>query len=64
MSSYVLGIDVGTTSVKVVLLETASRAVAASHALPTASDIIDSRGIKVSAPKCQQLYPDACCYYH
>lgn len=59
MSSYILGLDVGTTSVKVVLLETASRAVAASHASPTASDIIDGRGIKVSAPKCQQLYPAA-----
>ncbi|KAK2828779.1 hypothetical protein Q5P01_019813 [Channa striata] len=46
MSSYVLGLDVGTTSVKAVLLETGSRTVAASHALPTASDRIDSCGIK------------------
>lgn len=47
MSSYILGLDVGTTSVKAVLLETVSRSVAASHALPTVSDIIDCSGIKV-----------------
>ncbi|XP_071316719.1 sedoheptulokinase [Trachinotus anak] len=46
MSTYILGLDVGTTSVKAVLLETDSRAVAASHALPTTSDIIDNSGIK------------------
>ncbi|XP_068186586.1 sedoheptulokinase isoform X2 [Antennarius striatus] len=46
MSSYILGIDVGTTSVKAVLLETGSRSVIASHTLPTASDIIDSTGLK------------------
>uniref|UniRef100_UPI0037E80944 sedoheptulokinase n=1 Tax=Semicossyphus pulcher TaxID=241346 RepID=UPI0037E80944 len=46
MSAYILGIDVGTTSVKVVLLETGSRSVAASHALATTSDITDSNGIK------------------
>ncbi|XP_045896154.1 sedoheptulokinase [Micropterus dolomieu] len=46
MSTYILGVDVGTTSVKAVLLKTGSREVAASHALPTTSDIIDSSGIK------------------
>ncbi|KAG8008261.1 Sedoheptulokinase [Nibea albiflora] len=46
MSTYILGIDVGTTSVKAVLLETGSKAVAASHALPTSSDIDDNSGIK------------------
>ncbi|XP_037322690.2 sedoheptulokinase [Pungitius pungitius] len=46
MSTYILGVDVGTTSVKAVLLETGSRSVAASHALPTLSDITDQSGIK------------------
>ncbi|XP_068457503.1 sedoheptulokinase [Clinocottus analis] len=46
MSSYILGVDVGTTSVKAVLLETGSRLVAASHTLPTSCDIIDHSGIK------------------
>ncbi|XP_059206938.1 sedoheptulokinase [Centropristis striata] len=46
MSAYILGVDVGTTSVKAVLIETGSRSVAASHTLPTTSDIIDDRGIK------------------
>ncbi|XP_029030562.1 sedoheptulokinase isoform X2 [Betta splendens] len=46
MSSFILGVDVGTTSVKVVLLETGSKSLFASHTLPTESDIIDSSGIK------------------
>ncbi|XP_068601040.1 sedoheptulokinase [Brachionichthys hirsutus] len=46
MSSYILGIDVGTTSVKAALLETGSRSVIASQTAPTTSDIIDSTGIK------------------
>ncbi|XP_070774098.1 sedoheptulokinase isoform X2 [Enoplosus armatus] len=46
MSTYILGVDVGTTSVKAVLLETGSRSVAASQTLPTTSDIIDNSGIK------------------
>ncbi|TMS14151.1 Sedoheptulokinase [Larimichthys crocea] len=46
MSAYILGVDVGTTSVKAVLLETGSKAVVAGHALPTSSDIIDDSGIK------------------
>ncbi|KAM8898313.1 sedoheptulokinase isoform 2-T4 [Spinachia spinachia] len=46
MSTYILGVDVGTTSVKAVLLETGSRSVAASHALPTLSDRTDHSGIK------------------
>lgn len=49
MSTYILGVDVGTTSVKAVLLETGSRSVAASHTLPTTADIIDNSGIKVGA---------------
>ena len=53
MSTYILGVDVGTTSIKAVLIETGSRAVAASHALPTTSDIIDGGGIKVSASTCR-----------
>ncbi|XP_026184189.1 sedoheptulokinase [Mastacembelus armatus] len=46
MFTYILGLDVGTTSVKAVLLETGSRSVAASHSLPTASDIPDTGGVK------------------
>ncbi|KAK5859080.1 hypothetical protein PBY51_003171 [Eleginops maclovinus] len=46
MSAYILGLDVGTTSVKAVLLETVSRTVVATQSLPTASDIIDQRGEK------------------
>ncbi|XP_031166604.1 sedoheptulokinase isoform X1 [Sander lucioperca] len=46
MSTYILGVDVGTTSVKAVLFETGSRSVAASHALPTTSDITDHSLIK------------------
>ncbi|XP_060911838.1 sedoheptulokinase [Labrus mixtus] len=48
MSAFILGLDVGTTSVKAVLLETDSRSVVESHALPTASDISDNtnNGIK------------------
>lgn len=48
MSPYILGIDVGTTSIKAVLLERGSRAVVASQTLPTAADVADSSGIKVS----------------
>ncbi|KAM7398442.1 hypothetical protein PAMA_006380 [Pampus argenteus] len=46
MASYILGLDVGTTSIKAVLLESDSRTVAASHSMPTASDLSDSGGIK------------------
>ncbi|XP_040005507.1 sedoheptulokinase isoform X2 [Xiphias gladius] len=46
MSTYILGLDVGTTSVKAALLETDSRAVVVAHALPTASDIVDNSAIK------------------
>lgn len=46
MSTYILGIDLGTTSIKAVLLDSGSRAVVASHSLQTASDIVDSSGIK------------------
>ncbi|XP_047462184.1 sedoheptulokinase [Mugil cephalus] len=46
MSNFILGLDVGTTSVKAVLLEKGSRNVAASHSLPTDSDVLDSSGIK------------------
>ncbi|XP_061154664.1 sedoheptulokinase isoform X2 [Syngnathus typhle] len=49
MPPYILGLDVGTTSIKAVLLESESRSVAASQSLPTASDLADSNGIKVSA---------------
>ena len=51
MSSFILGLDVGTTSVKAVLLAADSRTVAASHALPTTADIIDDSGIEVSFPR-------------
>ncbi|KAF7206642.1 sedoheptulokinase [Nothobranchius furzeri] len=46
MSGFILGVDVGTTSVKAVLLAADSRTVAASQALPTAADISDNSGIK------------------
>ncbi|XP_041656646.1 sedoheptulokinase [Cheilinus undulatus] len=46
MSTYILGIDVGTTSVKAVLLDTSSRSVVESQALPTLSDVADNSGIK------------------
>lgn len=49
MSSFILGVDLGTTSVKTVLLETASRTVTDSQSLPTASDLSDDAGIKVRA---------------
>ncbi|XP_054873183.1 sedoheptulokinase [Amphiprion ocellaris] len=46
MSNFILGLDVGTTSVKAVLIETDSRSVAATHSLPTDSDLSDSSGVK------------------
>ncbi|XP_072230600.1 sedoheptulokinase isoform X2 [Leuresthes tenuis] len=46
MSNFILGLDVGTTSVKAILLAADSRTVAASHALPTAADISDNKEIK------------------
>nr|XP_061817930.1 sedoheptulokinase-like [Nerophis lumbriciformis] len=46
MSAYILGLDLGTTSIKAVLLEKQTRAVAASQSLPAASDIADFSGIK------------------
>ncbi|KAM4619907.1 sedoheptulokinase [Polymixia lowei] len=42
MSKYVLGIDIGTTSIKAVLLEPSSKAIAASYSLPTTSDCINN----------------------
>ena len=47
MSEYILGIDVGTTSVKAVLLEQRSKAIAACCSLPTAADLVDSSGLQV-----------------
>ncbi|XP_017268033.1 sedoheptulokinase [Kryptolebias marmoratus] len=46
MSSFILGLDVGTTSVKAVLLEADSRSVAASRSIPTAAEISDDSGIQ------------------
>ncbi|XP_069556790.1 sedoheptulokinase [Brachyistius frenatus] len=46
MSNFILGLDIGTTSVKAVLIETGSRTVAASRALPTTADVTDDNGIK------------------
>ncbi|KAM4726492.1 sedoheptulokinase [Anableps anableps] len=46
MSNFILGIDLGTTSVKAVLLAADSRTVAADHSEPTAADLSDVRGIK------------------
>ncbi|XP_067463635.1 sedoheptulokinase [Thunnus thynnus] len=46
MAAYILGLDVGTTSIKAVLLDSESRSVTASHSIPTTSDISDSSGIK------------------
>uniref|UniRef100_A0A3B4B211 Carbohydrate kinase FGGY N-terminal domain-containing protein n=1 Tax=Periophthalmus magnuspinnatus TaxID=409849 RepID=A0A3B4B211_9GOBI len=46
MSPYILGIDLGTTSVKAVLLESGTRVVVASYSMQTSSDIIDSSDIK------------------
>lgn len=46
MSTYILGIDLGTTSIKAVLLECGSRVEVACHSLQTTSDIVDSSGIK------------------
>lgn len=40
-AKYVLGIDLGTTSVKVVLLDTRSKTVTDSCSLQTSSDVID-----------------------
>lgn len=60
MSTYTLGADLGTTSIKVVLLENTSRTVAASHTLPTASDIFDSSDIKVSPLMIETTYSCTC----
>ncbi|XP_013875085.1 sedoheptulokinase [Austrofundulus limnaeus] len=46
MSNFILGIDVGTTSVKAVLLAADSRSVVESRSLPTAAEISDNSGIK------------------
>lgn len=46
MSAYILGVDLGTTSIKAVLLDSVSQVVVASHSLQTVSDIVDSSGIK------------------
>lgn len=46
MSNFILGLDVGTTSVKAVLLDRGCRAIAASQSLPTVSDLADDSGIK------------------
>ncbi|XP_057677710.1 sedoheptulokinase [Corythoichthys intestinalis] len=46
MHTFVLGVDLGTTSIKAVLLECQSRSIVASQTLPTASDIADCNGIK------------------
>lgn len=48
MPKFILGIDVGTTSVKAVLLAADSRTVAVGHSEPTAANLSDVRGIKVS----------------
>ncbi|XP_055004864.1 sedoheptulokinase [Boleophthalmus pectinirostris] len=48
MSTYILGIDLGTTSIKVVLLESGTRDVVASYSMQTSSDIVDSSGIKAN----------------
>ncbi|KAM3868929.1 sedoheptulokinase [Diretmus argenteus] len=55
MPSYILGIDLGTTSIKVVLLDTSSKAVAASCSLPTASDISDTTGIQAQEQDTGQI---------
>lgn len=60
MSAYILGIDVGTTSVKAVLLEAESGAVAAAQALNTASDLTDHTGGKVRAAVTQTWSPQVC----
>ncbi|KAM9788227.1 sedoheptulokinase [Neosynchiropus ocellatus] len=44
MRSFILGVDIGTTSVKVVLLEKSSKAIVESQVLPTKSDITDGAG--------------------
>lgn len=55
MSHYILGIDVGTTSIKAVLLERGSKALVASQTLPTAADVAGNSGIKVSILTRQKL---------
>lgn len=42
-AKYVLGIDLGTTSIKVVLLDTRSKTVTDSCSLQTNSDVIDDK---------------------
>lgn len=61
MSPYILGIDVGTTSIKAILLEKGSRAVVASHTLPTEADVVDNSGIKVSTLTRPNLWPAPAC---
>lgn len=57
MTNFILGLDVGTTSVKAVLLATDSRTVSVSHALPTAADISEDGGIKVSNFAISSFFP-------
>ncbi|XP_061608565.1 sedoheptulokinase isoform X1 [Phyllopteryx taeniolatus] len=45
-ATYILGLDVGTTSIKAVLLETESRSVAARQSLATTCDIADLNAIQ------------------
>lgn len=52
---YILGVDVGTTSIKVVLLGTGSRLVEESHTLPTTADISDHSGIKAKEQETSQI---------
>lgn len=59
MSNFILGLDVGTTSVKAVLLDRGCRAIAASQSLPTVSDLADDSGIKVSAFTCPAILTTA-----
>ncbi|XP_053187000.1 sedoheptulokinase [Scomber japonicus] len=55
MPSYILGLDVGTTSIKAILLDRDSRCVAATHSIPTTSDISDSSGIKAKEQDTVQI---------
>lgn len=58
--STILGIDLGTTSIKVVLLDKRSRTVAASHTLPTTSEILNNSDIKVSTLMNETTYSRTC----
>ncbi|XP_062341298.1 sedoheptulokinase [Osmerus eperlanus] len=55
MGKYVLGIDIGTTSIKAVLLDLTSKAVLENSSLPTKADIVANGGSNVKEQDTGQI---------